>query len=236
MPDEVVVALNEPVVDIVIPTFLDKNDPQVLKLAAEIEATVTLHKRLIITGQPVSAAKNRNYGLKFCADAPLWNCADHNIMLNQLRQRPLVIMVDDDMTGFFPGWDALLIQPLLDDPAGLCVSARLMNDKGQVGPSCMGNDSLIPPIIEIQNRRIRCMPTASIAHRNVGIRFDENYIGSGFEDNDFMNQMSEAVPVGKYFINNNVRLIHMNQMKAQYENNYFQINGTYFRKKWGLPG
>lgn len=144
-----------------------------------------------------------------------------------------IVMIDDDITGFFPGWSELLIKPL-DDPDVLYVSARLMNeyDKPQLvmGFNKNVNHALVP---------VSIAPSAAIAFRNDGIRFYEGYKGSGFEDTDFHFQLKEKYGYDKkVLVNNRVKLIHFHEMKNQNGVgegfNPFEENKTLFDERW--PG
>ena len=83
-------------------------------------------------------------------------------------------MVDDDITGFFPGWSSLMVAPLAD-PNILYVSARLMNECGTPQMVMGFSKNIMLPHVEVNNA-----PSACIAFRNDGMRFWEEYKGSGF--------------------------------------------------------
>lgn len=162
---------------------------------------------LMFTCLRVSAACNRNHGLN-------------------MVKTDLVIQADDDVGGFYRGWEADLVAPLLADPHVQLVSARLLNPDGSM-QNVFGNvrnltDALVP---------VKFAPGACCAWRNNGLRFDESYKGSGFEDTDFIMQLNEKYPGGKIYINNHCRLNHRNEMKQQ--SMYYAYNSERFRSKWG---
>lgn len=144
-----------------------------------------------------------------------------------------IVMIDDDISGFFPGWSQLLVEPL-KDPDILYVSARLLNEYGKpqmvMGYSKDLNHKHVPVTIA---------PSAAIAFRNDGTRFCEEYKGSGFEDTDFHFQLKEKYGYDKkVIINNQVKLIHLHEMKNQNGVgegfNPFEENKKIFDRRW--PG
>jgi glycosyltransferase involved in cell wall biosynthesis len=161
-----------------------------------------------------SAAVNRNACL---------NCA----------QTKYIVMIDDDITGFFPGWSKVLVEPL-EDPEILYVSARLLNEYGKpqmvMGFSKDLNHKHVPVTIA---------PSAAIAFRNDGTRFCEKYQGSGWEDTDFHFQLKEKYGYDKkVIVNNEVKLTHLHEMKNQNGigegYNPFEENKKIFDSRW--PG
>lgn len=197
-------------VDIIIPSY--KKLPDIQTQYDNILATRKSTGNLIFTGLPASAAANRNAGLvKASTD--------------------IVIMLDDDMDGFYPDWDTQLIAPLLTDPTLKILSARLLKPDGTLGHTCSDNYDVTVPIVYLKNRRV---PTACIAFYNDGLRFDEGYVGSGFEDSDFCYQIIQKYPEGSAAINNGCRLIHINEAKNQTP--HWNTNWSYFRRKWGTVG
>jgi len=138
-------------------------------------------------------------------------------------------MLDDDISGFYPGWHLDLLAPFRD-PLVCMVSARLMNPDGSIGPTCSRCYDLEPEEIEVFSDGHCVLPTAAIAFRNIGLRFDERYKGSGWEDNDFCFQYLKANPKYKFIQSNRCRLIHANEMKHQAE--YWTHNKEYFEWKW----
>jgi hypothetical protein len=132
-------------------------------------------------------------------------------------------MMDDDMAGFYAGWWEELIRPL-EDPNVLIVSARLTKATGENGLMMFDGDTIRNVAV------VPRVPTACIAFRNTDIRFDEEYLGSGFEDDDFCAQLTRRYPHGRFVINNRVRLIHLNEQKEQ--GRYFEANRARFYSKW----
>ena len=189
-------------IDIIIPTC--KTEEEIRPLLDGIDIYSTGEYDVIIASAPqCSAAENRNAGL-------------------DLSEAPYVIMMDDDITNLCPGWNEDLIRELKLQKDVSIVSARLMKDESTPGPTMANNYNLESPFIYIQKT-----PTACIAFRKTDIRFDENFKGSGFEDDDFCRRMG-----GKIIIDNRVKVIHKNEMKNQREN--WKHNKEYFESKWGV--
>ena len=192
--------------DILIPTIHPRNriSPQI----SQIEETVK-DSNIILSGFKVSASTNRNY------------------CLNKSNSE-IVIMMDDDMTGFYKGWAENLIKPL-EDPDVIMVSARLLDVYGNPGVMVGNNYDMSDPITEVDGREL---PTACIAFRKSNIRFNECFIGSGFEDNRFCHVMGLLNPSGKFVINNEVSLVHINEKKNQL-GQFWNYNKNYYISTFG---
>jgi glycosyltransferase involved in cell wall biosynthesis len=161
-----------------------------------------------------------------------YSCLQDSASVNRnkcldLATSEIVVMIDDDISGFFPRWHKKLIKPLEDDGNIIMVSARLMNEDGTPQRVMGFSDKFYPEVVEIPT-----CPSAAIAFRNDKMRFDEGYVGSGFEDSDFVRQLKGKYPEGKIVVNNAVRLIHKNEMKNQLGEAY-EANRKYYIKKWG---
>lgn len=144
-----------------------------------------------------------------------------------------VVMIDDDITGFFSGWSTLLVEPL-KDPDILYVSARLLNEFGKPQMVMGFSKNLNNAHVEVS-----IAPSAAIAFRNDGTRFYDQYQGSGFEDTDFHFQLKEKYGYDKkVIVNNRVKLTHFHEMKCQNGVgpgfNPFEENKKLFDNRW--PG
>jgi len=195
-------------IDIIIPTCKPAN--KVSGLVKEITATAGVDFKIIPTCFNVSASTNRNYGL--------------NQSISEI-----VIMIDDDICGLFSGWAGKLIQPLFLDKDIVMISARLMKSKNKLGVMMNITVDLSNEIVEVPERML---PSACIAFRKSELRFDEAYIGAGFEDTDFCMQMRNKYPNGKFLIHNGVPVIHKNEMKNQLLGGRLLHNKQYFESKW----
>lgn len=191
-------------IDIIIPTC----KPEVNAQIEEIKR-FNPEINIIATCQQMSASRNRNRGL-------------------QDSESDLVIMMDDDMTGFYEGWIDDLLMLWTDDM--VMMSARLLEPDRSLAYMLSENNDLSKPIITIEKGEL---PTACIMFKNDGTRFDNQFIGSGFEDNDFCLQLQEKYPEKRFVINNKCQLIHNNEKKNQ-GGKYWNHNKLYFNNKWGL--
>lgn len=193
-------------IDVIIPSYKSIDQYSYLKTLCE---TRTVKGKVIFTGQKCSASKNRNIGLSRC--------------INEY-----VIMIDDDIEGFYNGWDYDLIKPLIDDQKIKLVSSRLINKDGSFGEMMSNNFDVSTDIVQPNNNLV---PSSAIAfRRNIGICFDEIYVGSGYEDTDFCYQIIHNDPLSKIVINNKCRLIHISEKKNQVNN--LSINSQLFLNKW----
>jgi hypothetical protein len=167
----------------------------------------TTEKNYIPTGFNVSASVNRNLGL-------------HEA---RKTDNEYVIMVDDDISGFYKGWQKDLCAPL-EDPNVQISSARLVNADGELAmmmgvPALMDTDYLTLKPIDIHGRVFPAVLSAAIAFRKkdvTDINFDYSFIGSGYEDTHFCWQMFKKFKEDFHIVvNNKCVLIHSNEMKQQ---------------------
>lgn len=188
--------------DIIIPTCKDKYE--ISPLVCNVEGH-SIGCRVIATCQKTSAAINRNAGL-------------------DISTSDIVIMLDDDIAGFYDGWWNDLIAPLLQNKNIIIVSARLLNPDGGLGGMMFmgdtGKDITAVPRV----------PTAAIAFRKTDLRFFEGYKLSGFEDDHFCAEMQERHTNGRIVINNRCKLIHKNEQKGQREG--WEYNKKIFDSIW----
>lgn len=192
--------------DVVIPTL--KIQSEIEPLVQEIHATAGTDVRIYATCQQVSASKNRNLGLNWVQSDPF-------------------VMLDDDITGFPQNWVIDLVATLLRKPDRMVVSPQLMKPDGTFG-FMMG-----AAFKKTSGLSVACgiLPTACLVLRKTEIRFDENFIGSGFEDNDYCDQLRLAYPKARFIINHNVQVIHLNECKNQH-GEYWKYNKKYYEQKW----
>ena len=190
--------------DIIIPSCKQMSDlePQI----NEIRRTAIGSYNLIpVSGPGRSAAQNRNAGL------------------DQAKSLT-IIMVDDDITGFPVGWNERLVETLTRFPHCGIVSARLFNKDGSLGYMNSRNFGLKPDLVWV-----KIVPTACIAFKHVGECFDEQFIGSGFEDTDFCLAMKKRGY--QIAINNLVKVVHLHEQKNQKP--HWGHNRQVFKEKWG---
>lgn len=189
--------------DIIIPTCRTRE--QMSPMICDIQG-FSQGCRVFATCTKASAAVNRNIGRNWC-------------------ESDIIIMLDDDISGFYDGWWQELIRPLLEDESVVYVSANLLYRDGTDSPMMFRGDP------HVRLNEVPRAPTAAVAFRNDNIRFDEKYIGSGYEDDDFCVQLRERYPEGRVVVNNNVRLVHDNEQKNQGAG-YIEKNKAYFEQKF----
>ena len=142
--------------------------------------------------------------------------SNRNIGLDRASSE-FIIMCDDDTKDYPIGWDKDLID-ILEKTNGSMVGARLLNPDGRMQNTAYGNFELEFPYVQV-----RTMITAVCAFRSTKLRFDENYVGSGYEDTDFCRQLG-----GKFFVVNTVVVTHRNEHKKPND----VKNAAYYTEKW----
>lgn len=198
-------------IDIIIPSC--KNIDDCKEQIENIKKTRKSKGQLIFTGLKDSAAKNRNFGLK------------------KARSK-IIIMVDDDIRGFFDGWDETLCELLIEYPRYKFISPELTAPDG-------GHTPMQGRIIKSSSKILytateNIIPLACVIfRRDKKIFFDEEYVGSGFEDTDFLKQYEEKYHMWNG-ITNKVKLIHLNEAKNQrgHNNEIWKKNYNHFCNKW----
>ncbi len=196
--------------DVIIPTC--KTLDRVQSLVEEIQQTAGCPVNVIATCQPESAAINRNLGMEEAASG-------------------FRVMLDDDITGLPRNWVVDLIQVLKNEPKCVMVSPALLAPDGSPARFMMGRevDNAFRTGLEIVKGPH--LLTACFAFRKDTIRFDEHFVGSGFEDSDFCQQQNHRYPGCVRIINHDVRVVHLNEMKHQGGENW-EHNRNYFHRKW----
>jgi len=183
-------------ISVIIPTL--KAEGELSGLVDSIKATAYYDIEVLVVATPASSATNRNIGLN-------------------RAKGDFIIMCDDDTEGYPQNWDKGLIDALEQTGASV-VSARLMNRDGSIHACNHGNRDVSRDFV-----RVPTMPASCCAFHKTSHRFDEGFIGGGFEDTDFFRQMG-----GPYFITNLVKVVHRQEGK------YTSIsrNREYYNKKW----
>lgn len=204
-------------IDIILVTNRVIDDESITKQIKDLDWPESeLYGEIIVTSQNSSASVNRNYGL---------NNSESEIL----------VMMDDDITGFYDGWLSDLVEPMFKDNTIIIASARMLKEDGSYGPMMGGNvmpkDKGVFDVVPSGYMNYRRVCTACIAIRKNRIRFDENFIGSGYEDTDYMNSISASYPDKRIVVNNNCKLIHLNEMKNQ-GGKYWKHNKKYYLSKY----
>lgn len=201
-------------IDIVIPTCKVKEIVRVQ--IEEIEKNTPEENRIIASCIFASASINRNY-------------------VHAKTENEFVVMLDDDITGFYPGWGTDIIQPLKDNPNIFFASARLLKPDKTVGFMMASKKSLDGDLEEVPR-----IPTACFAyrrkemdelmgfHNETSLPFDIMFKGSGWEDNAICYDLKKKFPGAKIVINNKCKLIHINEEKEQKK--FLAENKAYFFK------
>lgn len=206
---------------ITIPTL--KND--VSEQINDIVKTTKAIDRLDIyaTCKNQSAAKNRNECLDYaCKNA----------------YASYIIMLDDDITGYYEGWVSDMLTPLILMQDVVMVSARLMTKQGTLADmmgdwdkSRMRGD--VVTAADYKGRNVVC--SAAIAmrvHDMIDIRYDVGYVGSGYEDTDHCMRVKKTFPEHRIVIANKCKLVHIHEGKGQGATTQ-KVNRELFEAKWG---
>jgi hypothetical protein len=197
-------------------------EDDIMPMITELERYVTPNEGEVRwCGQQQSAAKNRNVCIA-------------------MARYPIVIMVDDDVLGWYAGWHRDLIKPLVEEPERYSVvSIRCLDKKGNIAPMLGDGGSR-----EVKGKWQKALHTpesglnvccsAGIAfYKGDGIRFDEEYVKAVWEDTDFCMQYKKEYSGKDIILNNNCQLIHRNEMKNR-DAQSFKQNRDYFSRKWNL--
>jgi hypothetical protein len=181
----------------------------------DLDKSIASTDNIIFTGLDASASVNRNFGLD-------------KVVTKEF------IMLDDDIEGFHPTWTDRFAQHMWYNEKIVCMTARLLNPDGSWGPM-MGNNN------DYTSRHARAgksgyngytrLPTACLILKKNHLRYDEGYIGSGYEDTDMMNQLNILYPDGEFHINNDVKLTHLNEQKSQ-GGKFFDHNKEHYLSKY----
>lgn len=192
--------------DIVIPAFRMKSD--ITRLLNELPFKTTPPYQLHIINKEQNAAGNRQDGINACNE-------------------DYIIMCDDDIVDLPDNWNHKLIRHLRDNPNILAVSARLMNKDGTIGMNSANNFNIKDNVVVVE-----MIPTACCVFRKKdieGMSFCKDYRGSGWEDTDWFDQLKVKHPGKKIIIDNNIKVVHLNEMKEDMP--YFEYNKQVYMKR-----
>jgi len=137
-------------------------------------------------------------------------------------------MLDDDITGLPLGWVHRLDEVMARHPNCMMASPRLLNPDGTPG-IMVGNPT--DGFVGCEVMPGREIVTACIALRKTPVRFDEAYIGSGFEDNDYCRQLRLFNPDAALICVHDLEVTHLNEKKNQ-GGKWWDHNKAYFTAKW----
>lgn len=202
-------------ISVIIPTC--KSKKQISDTLFEIEINTPEQYSIVYTCLSLSASLNRNIAHSFVSD-----------------DSDIVVSLDDDIRGFYPGWLTDIIQPLKEDASIRFASARLMRPGGREANFMMTSRNDMRDKYEVVPR----CPTSAYAyrksefdslirfHNETSKPFDEVFKGSGWEDNAICHDLKKKFPDTKIVINNRCKLIHINEEKNQ--KMFLQENKQYF--------
>jgi glycosyltransferase involved in cell wall biosynthesis len=198
--------------DIIIPTC--KTLDQVADQMGEAVRTAGLHDvRMIVTCNDGSAAANRNLGLDLSTSDPL-------------------VMMDDDIEGFPMFWARDLLNIWNAHPDFVMLSPQLMRPEGgyawMKGPD--GQLGMGPrPTEGVTILEKQMLLSACIMVGRNDIRFDENFKGSGYEDDAYSDDLRAWCPQGKWLLCHGVEVVHRNNMTGWEENR--EANRRYYEQR-----
>lgn len=197
-------------IDIIIPTL--RTPEEVAPLVAEIERTAGLPVRVYATCTRASASVNRNLGLDWA-------------------ESEIVFQVDDDTSEYPDGWVAKMVSVMDEHPECVMCSAQL-KVPGTATPSFMMG-GFRPKRAGISAAAERKLPTACVAVRRNQLRFNEGFIGSGFEDDLYCWELRQMYPSGTFLICHDVWVGHANERKKQ-TGPHWEANKALFLKLSGM--
>jgi glycosyltransferase involved in cell wall biosynthesis len=211
--------MREPI-DIVIPTCKALSDVTD-RMGDAVRTSGLQNVRVIATCTPQSAAKNRNLALDLATSDPL-------------------IMMDDDVTDFPASWARHLLDVFREHADCVMLSPQLMQPSHAGGAPAlmMGMDELYLDRTRIPSQGLTILPShrlltaCVVIHRNK-IRFDENFVGAGFEDNAYCDDLRAVYPDGQWMVCHDVKVVHHNEMKNQPEN--WERNRRYYQDRRRRP-
>lgn len=208
-------------VDVIVPTRSSRE--RLSGLVRQIEETAGVPVVVHVTGCDGSAAVNRNAGLDLAVRGRRSSADD------------LVAMVDDDVEFFLPrsrGWLRRMLLRM-SRPEVVMVSAQLHRSDGKFAYMTGLQDCGLEPRLAgetvVPSRRLL---TACCAFKPSGCRFDESFVGSGFEDIDFCRQLAIARPDGVFVVCHAAGVVHRNECKEQGGENWDR-NLAHYEGKWG---
>ena len=195
-------------IEIVIPTC--KTYPEIRHQVRAIEYTASGTK-VMYSCVNTYTSKNRNAMLDAC-------------------EGEFMIMLDDDIRGFYRGWASQLIESMILHPEILFCSAFIVHRDGipQLGIVPEKMDEVYIP----ENERVlgACFALRRREVVSRGIRFDEQFKGWGYEDTDFLEQIKSSFGAGHIWVNGKAKVIHDNEHKNDSEVT-FNRNKRYYELK-----
>jgi len=209
-------------IHICIPTIKKDNN----KLAEDIKNTMDDLNYQIVFGDLITCAgKNRNYAMK----------------KSNAKDGDIIILIDDDITGFYKNWCLDLLKPLIENQDNISmVVPRLLNSSGGIGMQlgdggeAYDESKDIQMCIHTKETQLNISCSACMAFFKNDIYFCEEYRISNYEDSDLCMLFGKQFPNKKIYINNNCKLIHLGESKMKTTETTL-FNKQLFAKRWGIP-
>lgn len=155
------------------------------------------------------------------------SAAINSNMLLSMATSEYIILMDDDLTFPRKGWDRQLIETLIRYQASHnvgCVAPRLITPCGKN----VNDHALALPGQVMTGVK---MSGALLAFRDVGIRYDETYLKTQYDDVCLLYQWMAAGY--KVVVDGSVDVVHMKAI-SDTNSKTGRINRKYFIKKWGM--
>lgn len=226
----------KPLVDIIVPVY-EWNKEDRNKFIKMIQESTHVPIGLLIMEFKQSVAQNRNAGLKI-STAPYILFMDNDVIVNEGWLEKLIEYIQ-------------IVQPLVwtdstnGGPSGTydIISPRFVNSNGKINLGLIHRNNLNMPCTENMNeddngqqniiKEVNCLSgTCFMMKRKVFEKvgfFDENYLGSQFEDVDYMYLANQAG--FKLLFCGAVKVIH-NQHLTNTSSDIFKHNYEYFKSRW----
>lgn len=203
--------MNHPPIDIVIPTNKRRRDVSVHHLDHVLKTSGLTNQSIWATCREESAAYNRNLALDYSRSDP-------------------IIMLDDDIEQFPENWARDLLDTFSRYPNCVMLSPQLLRPDGSPA-FMMGMDEQFHPgqapesgVTIVPSRKLL---TACVVIRRNSLRFDEGFVGSGYEDLAYCDDLRAMFPNGTWMVDHDVKLVHRNEQKNQ-SGEFAEKNRAYY--------
>jgi glycosyltransferase involved in cell wall biosynthesis len=210
-------------ISITIPTIKDDVQDQIDLIEKNTDKDINWE--LVVVQNKASASINRNL------------CIER-------AKGDVIVMIDDDIFGFYDGWIKCFISPMINNPDKISmITPRLINKEGVLSGQLGDNGKKVIPeedyttAIHTDETKLNIIGSSCIAFFKNDIRFDEGYPGATYEDGDFCMQFNKAFPEKKIVINNKCKMIHLDEGKGRKNKkgeNIPSYNKKFFATKWGI--
>lgn len=154
------------------------------------------------------------------------SAASNSNNLMSLANNDTVILMDEDLEFIDHGWDIEMINTLNREDKWGVVAPQILDRNGRkIGPKHIEGQITVGG--EMWGA-ILCF------NKQDGVRYDENYIKTIFDDTDFLYQYLKS---GRLLVSNgSVKVKHMRPCSRDSRPDWFKINMHYFNEKWRKKG